>query len=208
MRELHVVYTDFGDHGWGISSPQIPNLVGGRRSIATAMADTPMILAWCGIHEGSYTLHRHEQKYAVSPDGHEFLIRFAEEGSDERVPATGRALYSAETGEHLEDMPRMPKLQTGEHLVIAVLASDRLGWILDQLAPGEGAYLQYYAGEDAMYGVPMYNNDLDAGRGTLLEKLELTRESTVREMIDRIVASEVTGLRVAIQHQHETVDVT
>lgn len=208
MRELHVIYTDSGEHGWGISSPQVPNLVGGRRSIRTAMADTPTILDWCGFPEDSYTLHRHEQKYAASPDGHEFFIRFAEEGSDDRVAATGRALYSAETGEHLEDMPRMPMLSTGERLVIAVLASDRIGWILDQLAPGEGAYLQYFAGDDAMYGVPMYNNDLDAGRGSLLEELGLSRENTVREMIDRIVASEVTELRVAIQHQHETVNVT
>ena len=203
MRDVHVIYTDFGEHGWGISSPQVPHLVGGRRTVREAMDDTPGILDWCGFPEGTYTLHRHEEKYVVSPGGDEFLLRFAEEGSDGREPAIGRVLYSVSHGEHMEDLPRMPSFETGEHLVIAVLAEDRLGWVLDQLGEKEGAYLQFYAGQDAMYGVPMYDTDLQAGRGTSLEKLGLTRESSVREMLDRILADEVNDVRIAIEHVAE-----
>lgn len=200
MREVHVIYTDFGEHGWGIGSPQIPNLVGGRPTIRQALADTPEILEWCGFAPGTYELHEHEEKYVVAPSGEEFLVRFAVEGTDERDPAVERVLYSVEHGENLDDLARMPTLTTGEHVVIAVLASDRLGWILDQLGPQEGAYLQYYAGDDAMYGIPLYDSDLDTGRGTSLEKLGLDRESTVRETIDRITANEVNDLRVSVEH--------
>ena len=95
----------------------------------------------------------------------------------------------------------MPRLVTGEHLIVCVLADDTFGSVLDQLAPGQGVYLQFHQGDDVMYGIPVYDSDVEAGRGTTnMEKLGITRTTPVSEVIERILANEAQGLRLAI-HQ-------
>jgi len=201
MRDVHVVFTDYKEDGWGIASPQVPGLVGGRATASEAAADLEGILEWCGFEPGTYNLHRHEEKYAISPRGDEFMLRFAVDGPEGRDQAIGRMLHAIEHDEYLDDLPRMPSFVTGEHLIISVLADDTIGWILDQLGDREGAYLQFYAGDDALYGIPIYDTDQEMGRGTTtLEKLGLTRDSVVRDLIDAVAAEEVDSLRLSIQH--------
>ena len=202
MLDIHVVYTDFGEDGWGIGSPQVPNFVGGRRTLTDALEETEELLAWCGFEPGTYRLHRHEEKYEIAPTGEEFFLRFAEaDPNDLRREAIGRMLHAIEHDSPLEDIGRMPVFVTGERLIISVLAEDRMGWVLDQLGDQEGAYLEYYAGDDALYGVPVFDSDGGLGIKTSpLEAIGLTRESTIRELIDAVTASEIDDLRVSIQH--------
>lgn len=204
MVDLHVVYTDPGDpaFGWDIACPQIEGLVAGRRNAADALRDTAFILEYAGQAEGSYNLIQHEQKYAESPSGHGFFLRFDafdDEDSDARAEVIGRELQAVSSGHRDEDLDRMPTTAAGDRIIIAAVPMDRLGWVLDQLASGEGATVAYYGGDDAIYSLPIFDEDREGGRGSNLEALGLDRNSTVGEAVDRVVAEETSKLRVHVE---------
>lgn len=199
MSDLHVIYTDPGDPslGWDISGPQIVGLVAGRRNVEEALRDTPYILDFAGYPEGSYNLIQHEQKYAESPSGHGFFLRFAasdDARADDRYAVIGRELHAVESGHMDEDIDRMPTTPGGDRIIIAAVPEDTLGWVLDQLGSGEGAVAAYYAGEDAIYSLPIFDEDREGGKGSKLEALGLDRESTVGEAVGRVMAQETNRM--------------
>jgi len=203
LRDLHVVYTDLTDEGagWDISCAQVPHLYAGRRSAAEAVQDTPAILAFAGFPEGTYTLHRHEQKHLTGDDGEEYLVRFtatddsSEADGQARAEVVGRQLASIENGS-IKDERLLPTTSTGEHIIAAVVPHDSVGWLLAQLAPGEGALASYYGGKDAVYSVPIFDGDREVGRGTPLDELGLSRDSTIGEVFDKVISAEAAGLSV------------
>lgn len=204
MRDVHVIYTDFPGFGWGISSPQVPELAGGSTSIDDALADTPRILALAGFDEGDYVLIQHEQKYVQSPTGQEYFLRFTEPLTKGRQAVIGRTLAAVESGAEDDELHRMPTTPTGERIVIGCEADDKIGWILDQLAEGEGTTVQYYAGDDAVYSVPIYDGDREYGNGSGLEELGLDRENTVTDLIDRVMSAEAADMRTVTKRTLES----
>lgn len=201
MTDVHVIYTDLTPigGGWDISTPQAPGLFAGYPTAEEAAAATEGLLDFAGLAAGSYRLWRHEQKFVTSPAGDEFYVRFyaddpdaRDDHSDLRGSAAGREMSAIEKG-HVE-LDRMPTLPTGERLIIAVTPTDRLGWVLDQLGAGEGAIASYYGGNDAVWSCPIFDGDREHGRGTPLEELGLTRESTIGEVMDRVIAGEASEL--------------
>ena len=64
MRDIHVVYTDYAEHGygWAIDSPQVKGLSASRQTIEEALSDTEAILDFAGFEPGTYRLFQHEQK--------------------------------------------------------------------------------------------------------------------------------------------------
>lgn len=204
MRELHVIYTDLTDEGagWDIACAQVPHLYAGRGSVTAAQQDTTAILAFAGFPEGSYNLHQHEQKHLIGDDGGEYLVRFTvtddvnEADGEARAEVVGRQLAIIENGSIKEQLDRMPTTPTGEHIIVAVVPHDSLGWVLDQLSPGEGTLACYYGGEDVVYSVPIFDGDRELGRGTPLSELGLNRDSTIGEVCDKVISAEAAGLSV------------
>lgn len=200
MRVVHTVFTDYTEHGygWDISSPQVAGLSAGRRTAIEALACVDEILSLAGLEPGSYERIDHEQKYAVSPAGLEYLIRFVVNDLNEpddhtgvRGSTVGRELHSATSGLLDLHADAMPRTVTGERIVIAVRRDDSLGWVLDQLSGGDGATLSYYAGEDAVWALPI----ADAiPQGWTLDELSLSRDSSVGDLMDNALAAEAHGL--------------
>lgn len=198
MRDIHVIYTDFTHlgQGWDLSCPQIPTLVGGDMSLRRLLDETPNILEFAGV-EGPYNLIQHEQKYAETPDGLGFYLRFLgldDPHEDDRVAVIGRQLHAVCSGEIIDELDRIPPLPSGERLIIAVHKSDRLGWVLDQMGDGEGCIACSYEGDDAIYSLPVAHDDCDYGRGRTLDELGLTRDSSIGDAFDTVLASEVADL--------------
>ncbi|OZE39069.1 hypothetical protein CH278_01935 [Rhodococcus sp. 05-2254-5] len=203
MDNLHIVYTSYGsDYGWAISSPQIPELIGGRKTIDELLRDTEDILRFAGV--SSYgRLWRHEQIATEDPHGNEYLIRWlvddqvSDDDADDpmsRSSTAGRLLSSAQKGYPEYLLRRQPQLITGERLLIAVMAYDTIGYCMDQLEDGQGAIIALHRGEDAIYSVPLgISAGLD-GWTWELEDLGLTRDDLVTTTVDRVLDWEANRL--------------
>ncbi len=192
MTDVHVVFTEHEGFGWSLTSPQAPELIGGRRHVADLLRELPEMLALGGM--SGETLHLHEEKTLTSPGGLEYRVRFADEGSDERELVVGRILASIESGSEDEDADRSPRLPTGERLIIAVLETDAVGWLFDQVDEGSSASIRRYAGEDVLYGMPISNGTLEYNDAVHLAELGITRKSTILDMIDAVITLEAAGL--------------
>ena len=201
MADLHLVYTDSGDaYGWTIESPQIPELIGGRDTSEELLADTADIVEFA-IDQGAEfdRIYRHEQHLVVDPEGREYLIRWEFDGNDadERYDTASRLNFAVGHGlmdeSELEQQPTLPT--TGERLMIAVVASDTLGWIEDQLSERSACcVLVQGLGNGALTNVPFgIEGFLGCRRST--KELGLTRSSTIQEMVDAVLAAEVEDLR-------------
>lgn len=193
MSDVHVVYTHYGSHGWGISSPQAPELVGGAKVLEGLRQETPRILRLANLNAENPTFHI--EHHVTAPSGTEYLIRAALDTLRDRESLMDRLVVGTELGITLEeDRERMATLPTGEHLVLCTLPDDTLGWVKAQLAPGEGIYIAHLAEDDVLYGIPLHGDG--SGRGTDLDNLNLTDESTIREAVDMILANEVGEMSI------------
>lgn len=203
MADLHVVYTETGDdYGWTIESPQIPELVGGRKNAEDLVRDTAEIIAWAKDDDVEYDpVFLHEQHLVTDPSGREYLIRwwFDAEDSDARYETARRMNSAVHNGfmeaDELAQQPVLPT--TGERLLIAVVGTDTLGWIEDQLSQRDGCcVLVEHAGDGAVWSVPFgLDGLLGSQRARSTKELGLTRDSTFRDLKDAVVASELNNLR-------------
>lgn len=203
MNVVHVVFTDYSEqgYGWDVTSPQVAGLSAGRSNPSDLGACVDGLLEFAGLVPGTYERVDHEQKFVESPNGVEYLIRFLvhdpaepDDNSGVRGSAVGRDLFSASSGEMDKNADRMPQTVTGERLVIAVRRDDLLGWVLDQMSPGDGATLSHYAGDDAVWSLPIVDGSQSLPGGWTLDELHLNRDSTVGDLIDGALAEEVNGL--------------
>lgn len=204
MTELHLIYTDNGPgYGWSIESPQIPELIGGRSKLDDLIRDTNLILEFADApikDANAAGVFRHEQIATEDPSGFEYLIRWLvneeADGDDpmSRVSTAGRLLSSAREGYPEYLRARQPELVTGERLLIAVMGTDTIGFILDQLKEGQGAIIAQHRGEDAVYSVPIGISASLDGWTWELEDLGLTRDDSVEKVIDSVLDWEANKL--------------
>ncbi|MEU5073740.1 hypothetical protein AB0G76_19565 [Streptomyces asoensis] len=139
---VHVLLTDYGQYGWGITSPQLPELVGGRDSFREMCADLKDILAFGGAPEGAQVVV-HRQMYVVVPGGDEAcIVRFAKDEYEfDRFEAGMRLTGVLRDADQRAKIMAGPKLATGERLFICAVPSDTVRWLSEQLLPGEVASL-------------------------------------------------------------------
>ncbi|NCL74220.1 hypothetical protein [Rhodococcus sp. YH1] len=206
MADLHVVYTGYGDEfGWAISSPQIPELIGGRNTLQELVDDTSEILQFAGVNDGDFDqVWVHEQHVYLDPSGDEYLIRFAHEDDNEvdneaRRMCASLTLSCVEAGFDEDKKARQPRLVTTERLMIAALGHDTIGWCLDQLDAGTSAVVVQQIADDATHAVAIGETVPDEVTWEL-EDLGLTRKDTVTSMFDAVYAWEARGLAGARQH--------
>lgn len=81
----HMVVTDEGEYGWSAQSPQLPGFVYGRRTLTEFMWDYHDTLRTAGV---TGRVLGHPQRRFVSPEGDEYLIRFAEDRTPPGVCAS------------------------------------------------------------------------------------------------------------------------
>jgi hypothetical protein len=145
---IHVMLTDYGNFGWGISSPQLPELIGGRDIVEELRADLDELLVFGGAERGSpFVIHL--QKYLVLDNGDELVIRIAQdEKFKERWEAGLRLTAALRVAGQITSMLNVPRRPTGEVLFICAEASDTLGWVSAQLNAHDASCLVVSIAED------------------------------------------------------------
>ncbi|ANW63973.1 hypothetical protein BCA37_10535 [Mycobacterium sp. djl-10] len=199
---MHVIFTEAGDYGWTIESPQIPELIGGRDTSDELIGDAGEIIEWAKDPDQTFDeWFGHEQHLVEDPAGRTFLIRWLFNGGDEdydaRVDTADRLNYAVVSGlVNSEEYGRHPQLPTtGECLYICVRGSDTMGWISAQLDDRyDRCVLAQHLGDGGVVHLPFGRAGvLRAGLNT--EALGLTDSSTFDEMRDVVMAHEIDGLR-------------
>ncbi|MCZ9634858.1 hypothetical protein [Rhodococcus sp. BH5] len=194
MADLHIIYTSYGpDYGWSLSSPQIPDLIGGRKTLPELMADTDEILEFAGADPDAKRWI-HEQHHYIDPEGDEYLVRILDDDSEDRLEAANRLVSGVLSGNDADLKSRQPISVTTERILIAVVGSDTLGWVEEQLGPGAGATVGIYGGDDVLYSVPVLDGKLTGHRSWPFEKLGLTSQSLVADMLDAVLGKEAQAL--------------
>ncbi|MFG2815281.1 hypothetical protein [Streptomyces sp. NPDC048410] len=150
---VHVLLTDYGQYGWGVTSPQLPELVGGRESYKELRDDLDDILAFGGVPEGAKVIV-HRQKYAVDPGGeHACFIRIAnDEVEFDRIEAAMRLAGVLNDPAQRTRIMSGPSISTGERLFICAVPGDTLRWLSDQLVTGEVASIITSLADDMLGG--------------------------------------------------------
>lgn len=157
-NKTHAFITRYMGLGINISSPQVPALVAGEYGEPDSRAALVELLESAGADPGSeVTIHRQEFN---TQEGREWVVRISEERMDERVP-TLRALQTL-----LQVTPLLvemnPSCPTGEVLFVVVLPDDRVGWLADQMWPGDILTMVLDEG-DGLVTMPLLNDDAASG---------------------------------------------
>lgn len=130
---IHVMLTDYGQFGWGISSPQLPELIGGRDTREELTKDLEGLIVFGGGAADAPRLI-HLQRHIMLENGDELVIRVAQDDSAVERARVALGLTSALslTGQ-VTAMLNVPRRPTGEALFVCALPSDTLGWFGDQM---------------------------------------------------------------------------
>lgn len=125
----HLVVTR-SDEGWFAESPRVLGLAMGRPTETEFRRDYRKVLRDVGV---SGAVQGHVQGPGVTPEGREYLIRWAE-GPDlaERLEL-GRRLEAVLDTDQRVDVLNVEPTATGEVVFVMALASDTLGFFMDQL---------------------------------------------------------------------------
>ncbi|GAA1332377.1 hypothetical protein [Saccharothrix algeriensis] len=198
---VHVLLTDYGQFGWGISSPQLPELIGGRESYEELVADLDKLLAFGGATDGNPRL-LHLQKHRVLMSGDEFLIRIARDSKFDARWTAGQQLTAAlNIADQLTPLLSVPRRPTGEALFICAEPTDTVGWIVRQLDKNDAACVVISASSEMIrtqfFGTGSVEGD-DSPWATLSE-LGWTEETTLSEIIRQQDSGKVSrGRLVAV----------
>jgi hypothetical protein len=129
---IHVILTDYGRFGWGISSPQLPELVGGSATYESLVGELGELLTFGGAAPGAKVVI-HTQSHLVLPDGDEVLIRIGDTQRARRMQAASQLDAAMRDPVQLKRMLAGARRPTGELLFICAVPEDELGWVSAQL---------------------------------------------------------------------------
>lgn len=196
MRKTHLIFTVEDGGFTTVTSPQMPSLIAGWESPQEAAEAAEGLLEFAGLDEDAAQVEWHEQRYVVSPNGTEYLVRYSVEPVPQasREAVAAKTLGAIESGLAENDVHRQPEKATGEHLIIAVTETDRLGWVLDQLAPGENATANFLHSDASYFSIPIFSSHDPEGRGLSLENLGLTEDAPMSEVLDRVMGAEISQM--------------
>lgn len=199
MGELHLVLTFYEQHGWGIESPQLPGMIGGRESLTETLAIAPSLCEAAGLDEFPTDHWVHVQFHVQDENGTEYIIRLCqsddEDESDARYNLAERLNSGVLDGHYTADIrARQPIQVTGERLLVAALDSDTIGWCEDQLDHGAAAIFSTLRDEDEVWSLPLSSTGFTGQRSFPLEELGLSRESTIADAFEAVQSAELDEL--------------
>lgn len=121
------------DHGIFARSPQCPGLAFARDTIAEVKDDTQAVLSFYFGEPGPFVVLGHEEN-SFDCSGEEVVVRCAADSDyRSRTQVARQILVALRDEAQRAELLAYPADRTGEHLFIAVVASDTLGWIAEQL---------------------------------------------------------------------------
>ncbi|WP_018347583.1 hypothetical protein [Longispora albida] len=181
--DLIVVVPSQDDEGYGIYSPQIPGLVGGRASMGELRDDLGEILTSAGLspHVG---VRIHTEQVFLAGEA-EYLVRVLNDAcQEERLHIADRInAVMAEPGER-DALLEGPTTRTGEVLFICVVASDRIGDVAAQLHPqGDVAVLVTSVADNFICSTRISNSPDLLENAQSAEELGFSSELTVGELM-------------------------
>ncbi|MGY5630265.1 hypothetical protein ACW7N6_15755 [Streptomyces sp. UC1A3] len=196
---VHVLLTDYGRYGWGVTSPQLPELIGGRDTYKEIRADLDDILAFGGVPEGAEVVV-HRQKYVVTPGSDQAcFIRLADDEYEfDRIEAAMRLTGVLKDPGQRAKIMAGPKLATGERLFVCAVPSDTVRWLAEQLVRGEVASIVTSFADDFLGGKPIremplaHGDDDPEGDWYSLSDAGLTPDSTLADLILAVDSGKVS----------------
>lgn len=139
-RRLHAILADYGgDYGWGVTSPQLPGLAGGRETFKRLSDDLPDILRFAGMPPGSKVVTHVERPFETD-HGTVFVQMAYDEQGDRRVETARRLgfAFADKPDSRLLDLSDAPRDRAGDVRLICAVAEDTFDWIVEQLrGPGD-----------------------------------------------------------------------
>jgi hypothetical protein len=128
--EYHIIVTDEGDYGFTLESPQLPGFAFSRPTMSEFQRDYRDALSFAGV-QGRVLGHR-QQRFR-SPEGREYLIRYAEDGDREaRLEVVARLRAVLATDQRFELLDDA-ETRTGEVVFVAALPVDAIESVANQL---------------------------------------------------------------------------
>jgi hypothetical protein len=134
VSKADIYVTDYGVYGFGISSPQLPGLVGGAATFQEIEKDLMGIAVGAGLkHGGSLVIHFQS---IVLIDDDTFVVRMKNDFNVDRRLEVGREIEGAlHTDPNLRGYATADS--TGDFVFVAALGRDRLYPTLNSMDPTE-----------------------------------------------------------------------
>lgn len=178
---IHVILTRYPSGGFGVSSPQLPELVAGFDTEQELEDELLSILTFGGAPK-EYQLEKHYQEYSTSA-GREWFVRTAH---DLKLKDRATTLRSFVSLIHITPDPidRATKSTTGEATFVIAVPDDTVGWLAEQLTFGcaltvvvrDGRSLTTFdlLTDDLTGGLPTIKADPERTVGEILAMVERT----------------------------------
>lgn len=181
---IHVLLTDYDRFGWGISSPQLPELIGGRDTYEELVADLNQLLEFGGAKPDAPRVIHH-QKYIELANGDELMVRMAQDGKAEDRLRVGMHLATAMgVAAQLTDMLKAPRRPTGEVLFICVEPDDTLGWVSTQLNQQDAGCLVLQRDADKLHTLFIAHGKTSTDGWDRAEHVGWAPDTTVLELFE------------------------
>lgn len=120
-------------HGIFARSPQCPGLAFARDTVSEVKDATHGVLSFYFGEPGPFVVLGHEEN-SLDLDGEEVVVRCAADRDYRtRTRVAKQILVALHDPTQRAELLTYPSDRTGEHLFIAVVAADSLGWIAEQL---------------------------------------------------------------------------
>jgi len=192
VEHAHVVLTDYGQLGWGLTSPQLPHLVGGCQTYEELDRQLPSIVVAAGLDSERGRIDCHLQRFVEVGDL-QVGVRVAQ------VPErrqTAQDLIQALTDEPTTTKDWQPG-RSGDVLVVACVATDSMRWVLEQ-AGDQPVGIAFRVSADLLATFWAQATERESGLGPSLAELGQSVESTVQDVFDQVASSQQPGAPVRV----------
>lgn len=177
VAEAQVILTDYGSHGWGVTSPDLPELVAGVDTLSEAREQAFELARFGGLDDGG-AIDLHIQAPLIV-EGEVFLVRARD---DARLRERGHIakLVSQMVQAEAELRAYADADPIGDRLIVAALPSDRLHSFLAALEPEQPVTVMFPSDEGALSAIGILSKwEPDA---LTLGEAGLDAESTVADL--------------------------
>jgi hypothetical protein len=133
--EVHMVLTSHGEHGVGISSPQLPGLIAGEPSLADISPEHLWTLAHDVLGDDLTGITAHIERL-LELDGQIFALRWKHDYASPARAELARSMESELTA-NPEFRADWPQSALGDAVITIALPGDKLAPIVGALTPDE-----------------------------------------------------------------------
>ncbi|NYH52788.1 hypothetical protein HNR06_002377 [Nocardiopsis arvandica] len=185
-ERIDAILTEYPGYGWGVESPQLPELVGGRDTWEELESDLHSILEFGGAPP-DFVSAIHLQKWLLQNEGPEIAIRCRRDSHFHSRMEVVKRLAAAVADENQlrqisVDLPRRP---TGEILFVCSVVEDRLDTVFQQLDPrGDALTIAVSVADRMVFTTPVSNSgEGDRPGWSRVSEIGWDENTTVGELV-------------------------